>query len=99
MHFGRRNGYQTFIEDDGREYYVHIRVMEKKLGGPVPLGLVVHHINGNKDDNRPDNLVAIVPGIHGRLHGNFPDACFICGRPGHWAQDCYAKTDYAGNPL
>jgi phosphatidylserine/phosphatidylglycerophosphate/cardiolipin synthase-like enzyme len=27
------------------------------------------------------------------------DTCFRCGRTGHWAQDCYARTDVDGNDL
>src|SRR5262249_30090207 len=27
------------------------------------------------------------------------DACFRCGRTGHWAEDCYARTDVDGNEL
>lgn len=99
MRFGRRRGYQTYTDRDGRTRDVHRRVMEKKLGGPIRRGLVVHHMNGDKDDNRPGNLVAIRPGVHGRLHGNYPDACLRCGRSGHWVQDCYARTDYSGAPL
>ncbi|WP_205413676.1 HNH endonuclease [Micromonospora aurantiaca] len=36
----------------------HVVVMEQKLGRPVrwDLGEQVHHINGVKDDNRPENL-------------------------------------------
>jgi HNH endonuclease/GAG-polyprotein viral zinc-finger len=99
MPFGERNGYKTFIDTDGQEKFVHIRVMEKKLGGPIPDGLVVHHIDGNKDNNRPENLVAITRGVHARLHGRYPDACYRCGREGHWVEDCRYKTDYAGKPL
>jgi len=28
-----------------------------------------------------------------------PDHCYRCGRGGHWAEDCYAKTDIDGRPL
>lgn len=29
---------------------------ERKLGGPLPAGAEVHHENGDKRDNRPENL-------------------------------------------
>ena len=42
----------------------HILVLEKKLGRPLTPDEVGHHINGVKDDNRPDNLVAMKKGKH-----------------------------------
>ena len=27
------------------------------------------------------------------------DLCTLCGRAGHWAKDCYAKTDASGNKI
>lgn len=35
----------------------HILVAEKAMGKLLPEGAVVHHVNGNRGDNRPENLV------------------------------------------
>ena len=42
----------------------HILVWEKAHGMPIPDGWIVHHLNGIKNDNRPDNLY----GMPRRLH-------------------------------
>lgn len=94
-----RNGYQEFWDHrTGRWEPTHRRVMAKRLGDAALSGLQVHHIDGDKQNNRPSNLVALTPRMHGRVEST-PDACYICGRVGHWAQDCYAKTDYKGTRI
>lgn len=35
----------------------HLLVAERSLGRPIPVGVPVHHVNGNGLDNRPQNLV------------------------------------------
>ena len=50
--------------NDGRGYmkryggsYEHVAVAERILGRPLPKGAVVHHVDENKSNNDPSNLV------------------------------------------
>lgn len=48
--------------------YEHVVVAEESLGRSLRDEEVVHHLNGNKGDNRRNNLLVLERSQHGRLH-------------------------------
>jgi hypothetical protein len=68
------HGYVVVWTPEGRKYE-HILVAEKALGRTLnnygagnPNTEVVHHINGQKQDNKPENLLICTHSYHTELH-------------------------------
>ncbi|KKN71811.1 hypothetical protein LCGC14_0416650 [marine sediment metagenome] len=59
---------------NSRSYvFEHILVWERVHNRKLPTGWVIHHLNGIKDDNRPENLVALKRGEHTHLEKPFKE--------------------------
>jgi hypothetical protein len=57
------------ISINGKSYLLH-RWLWEKYNGPIPSGYIVHHINGDINDNRLENLLCVSPKQHAELHKN-----------------------------
>lgn len=69
--------------EDGVNLSEH-RTIYERCHGPIPDGFHVHHRNEDTKDNDPDNLEALSPGDHKKLHSKR----YIRRADGGWNKTC-----------
>lgn len=80
---GNRQRLARVIYVNGTRVYEHRQIMEQVIGRPLTSTEVVHHVNGNSLDNRPENLVLMPNNSdHMKTHATFRSKthkeCSIC---------------------
>ena len=85
--------------------YEHIFLMENELGRNLKDGEHVHHLDGNRGNNRLENLVLVTQSHHARIHKwmerikldvppySKAESCGVCGLTLQNKQLKYCSTD------
>ena len=83
-------GRYSAVYVDGKMRHEHIVVAERIFGGPLPMGYVVHHKDGNRLNNAPENLVICTSQAeHLAIHRR-ERALAACGNA-EWLRCAYCK--------
>jgi len=62
------HGYvRVWVDVPGKYEFEH-RLVWENAHGPIPKGWQTHHLNGDKSDNRLENLMCLPNSAHQKLH-------------------------------
>lgn len=84
-------GYMAHTKN-GVMKFAHVMVAESVLGRKLPSRAVVHHVNGDRLDNRPANLVICNDAAYHRIIHRRLNALNACGHA-HWRK-CWICKQY-----
>lgn len=101
-HISKSTGYK-YIKVNGKQIEEHRLVMMQHIGRKLLTDEVVHHINGNKLDNRIDNLIILTKSQHLKEHKDLKKGitnikkCKICNEYKfiylyNYCKECYDKS-------
>lgn len=85
------SGYVEGRFEHGKREYEHVRIAELALGHSLPKGACVHHVNENRSDNRPENLVICPDDSYHKLLHRRMTALAACGNP-NWRKCPQCQT-------
>lgn len=79
---------RKYLHSNGKD--CHVEVAERALGHPLPKGAEVHHVDRNRHNNDPHNLVICPSTAYHRLLHIRADALDACGHA-DWRKCKYCK--------
>jgi hypothetical protein len=95
----RKDGYVEISIGNGEYRLEHDLIMEEIIGRRLLENEIVHHINKNRSDNKPENLQLSTFSGHGKIHaiGKDPEKwklceCLYCKKP-FYKRTCRLKTN------
>lgn len=65
------------IQVNKKQWRIHRYIMEKHIGRKLLSNELVHHINGNKHDNKINNLQIVSRSEHKKLHSKIGESTRI----------------------
>lgn len=66
--YAREEGTGYYVCTSGARQRLHIAIWEHEHGMAVPEGCVIHHLDWNKTNNSPENLVCLTVWEHEQVH-------------------------------
>ncbi len=87
----------VLLRSNNNSVYEHVSIAEKALGKPLPKGAEVHHVDGNRSNNNPWNLVVCPNRSYHMLLHRKQKALEECGNPNYLPCIFCSKYDSLDN--